>query len=288
MSNNAIQVIRPQSFAELHTFAKVAAMSGMVPKDYVNKPEAVMIAVQMGSEIGLAPMQSLQNIAVINGRPSVWGDAMLGLCKAHPSYQGCVETVEGDGDARTARCEMRRAGEPPIVRTFSVAEAKKAGLWGKSIWAQYPDRMLQMRARGFAARDAFPDALRGLISAEEARDIPTDAPPHAGPTIEARAEPVPTDPMGDPAPRAPLTLDNAPKMLDLIDALTAAVKAATTVAEIEAATGHPRVIKALDVATNGAKARLDDVLAFAADRMGAMMDAPPETPPADDFAGDRA
>ena len=45
-----------------------------------------MLAVQLGSEVGLRPMQALQNIAVINGRPAVWGDALPGLCKASPVY----------------------------------------------------------------------------------------------------------------------------------------------------------------------------------------------------------
>jgi hypothetical protein len=68
-----------------------------------------------------------------------------------------------------------RRGQPPERRTFSVADAKRAKLWFKAgPWTTYPDRMLQMRARGFAIRDTFPDALRGVIIAEEAQDHPTE------------------------------------------------------------------------------------------------------------------
>jgi len=77
--------LRPQNFGELVEFAKMAARSSLVPKDYVGKPENILLAIQMGSEIGLAPMQSLQNIAVISGRPAVFGDAMLGLCRQSPT-----------------------------------------------------------------------------------------------------------------------------------------------------------------------------------------------------------
>ena len=59
------------------------------------------------------------------------------------------------------------------MTTFSEQDAKVAGLWGKSgPWKQYPKRMLQMRARGFNLRDNFADILGGLITAEEARDMP--------------------------------------------------------------------------------------------------------------------
>ena len=188
MSN--AMILRPQSFDQLVRFSEMAANSELMPRDYKGKPGNVMIAVQMGSEIGLAPMQAIQNIAVINGRPAVWGDAMAGLCKAHPNWMGMKEDVTGEGDAMKAVCEVHRKGDNPVTVTFTVDDAKKAGLWGKTgPWQQYPKRMLQMRARGFALRDAFPDALKGLISAEEARDIPTDD--FKGPTIEARAEPGP-------------------------------------------------------------------------------------------------
>lgn len=168
----AIQI---NSFSELMRFADIAASSGMVPKDYVGKPAAILIAVQMGSELGLAPMQSMQNIAVINGRPSVWGDALLGLVKASPVCDDVVETLEGEGDRVTAICVAKRKGKSPVEARFSVQDAKDAALWTKQgPWKQYPKRMLQMRARGFALRDAFPDVLRGLITAEEAADIPQD------------------------------------------------------------------------------------------------------------------
>jgi hypothetical protein len=66
---------------------------------------------------------------------------------------------------------IKRRDRSAVVRTFSEADAKKAGLWGKSgPWAQYPARMLQMRARGWALRDAFPDALKGLGIREEVQD----------------------------------------------------------------------------------------------------------------------
>jgi hypothetical protein len=157
-------------------FATMVAKSDFAPKDFRGKPESCLLAIQHGSEIGLSPMQSLQNVACINGRPAIWGDAALAVAMASAVCESVTEAIEGEGDAMVATCTAKRRGyERPTVVRFSVADAKKAALWGKSgPWTQYPKRMLQLRARGFALRDAFPDVLKGLITAEEARDYPND------------------------------------------------------------------------------------------------------------------
>jgi hypothetical protein len=150
----------------------LVATSDFAPKDFRGKPESCLLAIQHGAELGLSPMQSLQSIAVVNGRPSVYGDTALAVCKGSPVCEWVRETIEGEGEHMVAVCQAKRRGDAqPVESRFGVAEAKKAGLWGKQgPWTQYPRRMLQMRARGFALRDAFPDVLRGLVTAEEAAD----------------------------------------------------------------------------------------------------------------------
>ena len=167
-----------QSFDDAFRFAKMVAASEFAPKDFKGKPESCLLAIQHGSEVGLSPMQSLQSIAVINGRPTIWGDAALALVQSSPVCEYVREYTEGEGDNLTAVCEAKRRGYPaPTVVRFSVADAKKAGLWGKSgPWQSYGSRMLSLRARGFALRNAFADALRGLITAEEAQDYPATEP----------------------------------------------------------------------------------------------------------------
>jgi hypothetical protein len=167
-----------QSFDDAFRFAKMVAASEFAPKDFRGKAESCLLAIQHGSEVGLSPMQSLQSIAVINGRPTIWGDAALALVQSSPVCEYVKEYVEGQGDNLTAVCEAKRRGYPaPTVSRFSMADAKRAGLAGKSgPWSQYPERMLQLRARGFALRNAFADALRGLITAEEAQDYPQPEP----------------------------------------------------------------------------------------------------------------
>ena len=163
-----------QSVTDAMKFSETVANSDFAPKDFRGKPASCMLAIQCGAEIGLAPLQSLQSIAVVNGRPSVYGDAALAVCKASAVCEYVIESIEGDGEQMVATCTAQRRGYPqPTVVKFSVSDAKKASLWGKSgPWSQYPRRMLQMRARGFALRDAFPDVLKGLVTAEEAQDYP--------------------------------------------------------------------------------------------------------------------
>lgn len=163
--------LAPRNLGEAMEFAKIIASSDMVPKDYINKPGNVLVAVQTGAELGLKPMQSLQGISVINGRPGVWGDAMWALILSHPEYEDSHE------DKQDTHCTvtLKRKNKSAVIVTFSMEDAKKAGLAGKQgPWQTAPKRMLQMRARAFAARDLFADALKGIKSIEELRDYPTE------------------------------------------------------------------------------------------------------------------
>jgi len=197
------QLIQHQGFApanitEAIKFSEMLSKSQMVPKQYQGKPEDILVAVQWGYEVGLAPMQALQNIAVINGKPSVYGDAAMALVLASPVCEGIEETIEGEGTENpVAVCTARRRGRAPVVAKFSVSDAKRAGLWGKQgPWTAYPKRMLAMRARGFALRDAFADVLKGLITAEEAQDYPSDRP-------AAKVTPISKNPLAAIAPPEP-------------------------------------------------------------------------------------
>lgn len=163
--------LAPKSLDEALRFAEVLAKSSIVPKDFSGNPGNILVAIQWGMELGLQPMQAMQNIAVINGRPALWGDAVIALVRSSPLCEYVYEELEGD----VATCRVKRRGEDEQVRTFSMVDAKAAGLSGKSgPWTQYPKRMLQMRARAFALRDVFADVLRGMPVAEEVMDMQRD------------------------------------------------------------------------------------------------------------------
>lgn len=214
-------MLMPSNFQEGLQFAGLLAKSGLVPKQYEGNTGAVLVAMQMGAELGLSPMAAIQSVAVINGRPSLWGDAVLAVCLSHPDCEDVIEVMSDD--KTVAQCTVKRRGRSPIVRSFSVEDAKRAGLHGKQgPWSQYPHRMLQLRARAFALRDAFPDALRGIRVAEEERDITIDAGVYDAPIA--------------PPPSAPLTepgIHKVGKAKERADKRAAAAKEAQTQAQPE-------------------------------------------------------
>ena len=162
----------PANMQEALKMAEMIADSELAPKDYRNKPGNVLIAVQMGAEIGLSPMAAIQNISVINGRPALWGDAGKALLLS----AGCIieeDDIEIIRKTGTARCKITRPNRPPVERTFGIEDAKTAGLLGKQgPWREYRERQMAWRAFWFCARDAAADILKGLGGKEELIDMP--------------------------------------------------------------------------------------------------------------------
>ena len=207
----------PQTWEQLYNYAKEIAQTDFVPNDLRGKPGAVLACWQFGQEVGLAPMAALQSIAVINGRPSLWGDGALAVVRANPLCEYVRELRPDEAlKAGYGECTVkRRDDDVPITRRFTKEEAEIAGLWGgKSTdaakaklepWSKYPGRMLQMRARAWAMRDAIPEALRGISIREEVEDTePRDVTPEPlkvpQPIKEEFAQPVPpAQPNGDSA-----------------------------------------------------------------------------------------
>lgn len=133
------------------------------------------MALQLCHELGLPPMASIGKIAVINGTPSLFGEMPLALVMKSGLLEDIQESVEMDGkDPLRATCAVKRKGMSPMVREFTRDDATRAGLWGKGVWAKYPKRMIQMRARGHAIKDAFPDVLSGVSIAEYDWDTVVD------------------------------------------------------------------------------------------------------------------
>ncbi len=168
----------PNDLDGMYRLAHIMASSGLMPNG-MNKTEQVFVALQLGFELGFTPMQSIQNIAVINNRPVVWGDAQLALVRNSGLLEEFEEREEGEDETFSATCIAHRKGDKkPIARSFSLKKATKAGLMSKDSWKKYPERMCQMRARSWTLRDAFPDVLKGLRTPADIDDtedsVPTD------------------------------------------------------------------------------------------------------------------
>jgi len=176
--------LQVETLDQAFRLATCIAKSGLAPKG-IQTPEAILTAMQLGFELGLPPMAALQNIAVINGRPGLFGDAALALVRGSGLLEAYAETeieTEAAGDAWGMRASCTRKDFGEASETFTVADAKRAKLWGKQgPWTEYPRRMLKWRARGFLLRDFFGDVLKGMRTVEEMQDIPETARPLTSP-----------------------------------------------------------------------------------------------------------
>lgn len=178
-TGNAIAAIVPENMSEIWRMSKALIASKMIPKE-VDTPEKAVAIIMKGLEVGLKPIQAIESIALINGRATIWGDAAIGLVMDSGLVEDFEESFEGKGDTLVATCKIKRKGIKSYVeRRFSKDDAVKAGLWGRNVWAKYPQRMLQMRARSWALRDGFADVLKGLQVREEAQDYSHQGQPKA-------------------------------------------------------------------------------------------------------------
>lgn len=168
----------PETFEAVQRLARFYLAGDALPKatmagarDAASMLARIGIILERGRALGLPAGAALEGITMINGRVCLWGDAMLGLVLAHPDCEGVECYIEGTGDERVAISIAHRRGRKVSPSTFGVADAKRAGLWGRSgPWSQYPERMLKARARGFALRDTWADVLTGIKPAEEILD----------------------------------------------------------------------------------------------------------------------
>ena len=155
--------------------AEMISKARCIPTEFQGNPADILVAIQFGHDLGLKPMASLQNIMIVNNRPSIYGDIVLALCMAHPDFIDCIETY--DEETETAFCTMKRKGREPITKKFSRKMAETAGLWGKSgakgvsAWVTFPDQMLIRKARGFCTKAMWPDVLKGISVFEDMKDV---------------------------------------------------------------------------------------------------------------------
>lgn len=173
---------------EAWRFCKAIAQSGVAPEG-MNDTAKIFAVVQAGAELGLTPFRALSNMKIINGRVGPMGSLAKALIRRErilASGTGFKQDFVGeeDSDEFAARIVTLRAGESKeYVTTFSVKDAKLAGLWGQktrsgkpSVWMKYPKRMLTWRAVGFHIDDYYSDVIMGMHIAEVLGDYPDKSP----------------------------------------------------------------------------------------------------------------
>ncbi len=149
--------------------AEKVCQTDMVPSSYRNNPMRAAVAIMWGANLGLNFMEALQNIAVIKGTPSIWGDAIPAIVMASDICEDL--DVTWNPETQEATATTKRRGMEPKSYTYGIAEAKAAGLVrGDSAWDKHGKRMAENRARGWLIRNVYPDLLKGLQVSDEVEE----------------------------------------------------------------------------------------------------------------------
>lgn len=168
--------LMPQSYEGKLQMAGALAKSGLIPQG-LNTPEKVFVALQWGHELGLSPMVAVNNVAVINGKPTLSADIMAAVVKRSPEYGGIewVKNTETEAECVITRI-LSNGKTESITSRFTMQDAVNAGLAGRQVWKQYPKRMLKHRCLSYGLKDMFPDILAGLYTPEEMESVSEETP----------------------------------------------------------------------------------------------------------------
>lgn len=185
-----VGAIIPQSVEDIWRLSKIVVEAKLAPQALVKDKDAneacsaVATVLMSGAELGLPPMVSLRSFTVIGGRPALFGDGLINVCRR----SGRAEYINTgfDEDRQAGYCAAKRSdNSEEKTAYFSIDDAKRAGLWderekveryNKTVpndapWHRYPRRMLAWRAAGYCLRELFADVLGGMPTEDEAREI---------------------------------------------------------------------------------------------------------------------
>ena len=197
--------------AEAAELAHAIANTSFVKTSMRGDEAAITAAILYGDEVGMTPMQSLAKIDVIDGRPALAAEAQRALIQA-AGHEIWFE----DMTITRVTVAGRRHGSDQVGRvTWTMDDAKRAGLNGKRNWRTYPRAMLIARASAELARTLFADAIGGLAATEELDDGDTTEPELAPETPEpAKATTRRRRTTRTPAVVAPPTPDTPPTAVE--------------------------------------------------------------------------
>jgi len=151
-----------------HELALKLHETEFVPARLRKRPAAVMACILSGDEAGIGPMQSLRQIFVTDdGKVGMAAELMRSLVLR----EGHEIWADEYTNTRVTMAGRRKGQENPSRVTWTMDDAKKAGLGNKQNWTKYPRAMLAARATTELCRLIFADVIAGIsYSMEELED----------------------------------------------------------------------------------------------------------------------
>ncbi len=166
-----------QSFENAQRMAKVLVQSSLVPTAYKNNIPNAMIALEMANRIGISPFMVMQNLDVIQGKPSWNSTFIIAVLNSCGRFTPLRFEFDGEGDNYGCRAVTTDNDGKVLKGTKIDWKMVKAEGWlnkGGSKWKTMPDQMFQYRAASFFGRIYAPDLLKGMHSADEVVDMVVD------------------------------------------------------------------------------------------------------------------
>lgn len=183
-NNNNGSIVVASSMSELDVLAKRISSSTLIPVAYRGKPDDCFVAMLLGNELGIAPLQAINNIDVVEGRPSPRAKLRQALAERHPDceYFRLVSSSDTEATFET----KKRSHPAPVRLTFTIEQATKAGLTRKATYQQHPAAMLVARCSARLADWVYPSSTLGLPPEDYTEEIASSI-EAAAPTVEAKA-----------------------------------------------------------------------------------------------------
>ena len=244
--------IAPRTMTDAWRFAEIACAAKMCN---VHSAEEAFVRIATGMELGLTAMQSLRGVHVINGRPQMSADMMVGVCLSRPEICEYFQLVESTPERAVYRTK-RRGSPEPVTLVFTIEDARRAGLLGSKTWMAHPAPMLRARCSSQLARAVYPDLTNGLYTEDEMQEIAASNSPAMPPA---------------PIVSSVTVVDPAPPAADT-SAIESALRAAATLDELKAAAAPIRSLP------KGSPERSALVAAYNARKLELETPAPPPAP----------
>lgn len=192
MSEVAVQQPQATALSVKIQYAQAMAQSSLLPRQYQKQPANLLFALEYADALGVSPIHAITSIHVIEGKPSASADLIASLVRK------AGHKLRVTGDATTCTAVLIRQDDPDFefTATWTMQQATKANLTGKSVWKQYPSAMLRARVITEVCRMGAPDALYGVIYTPEELGANVDA---GGAPVDLGEHPAPA-PAPEPAP----------------------------------------------------------------------------------------
>jgi hypothetical protein len=174
--NEIVKIDAVPAWIELKEMAVSLSKSELIPQNFKGKPADIWLVITMGNELKVPPLLALSQIAVIQGKPTLSADLMVGIARKSGAciYFKLIESTDSVATFET----LRKDCDEPVRLSFTIEDAKNMGLTARDGWKKQPKVMLRKRCKAALCREVYEDVLAGMYAQEEIEAI-QDTPPHA-------------------------------------------------------------------------------------------------------------